>query len=493
MINHLINDMHIYDEVCLNVGDIQELKLLRLPATFHQSKAKLYSIDPCLLDIRLSPSDQLDAMSSREANNGASRPSPIARRSRGESIGSIGSSALALSSSNGSSSSLDIHQSMEAFPSFSSTETNRSKPVTLLAKKVLPRKIERPTRFNPANPGRKPQTDQHQRRTSPIRVTITSKLNPDALPFFVQQQSLSTPLPNSSIKFYEHPRFRSQQPPGQHQQPMPTNVYRTHQRFIPPRHMARNPIPPLIAKNTYPVDARFHPHPSSYKSSAGGSSIDFVVRPRELFVSGSMSRPSPPPEMIKGILSANPIRECLSVPSNTGPRLSSASLHSTNSLPYQQGHSAEPMASRRGPRTVSGTSSGSSLSVDIGPHSIVQFDSSTVGNLTTTDGQYDFEKANEEFRRYLELEQLVTRRASSGGSTGSSVDPQLEEQTSPSHSYNKEVSFFDRISCTATTGTAVGYTEMDELEKNRQTFGDDALLANSDSNDDGENDDEWRI
>jgi hypothetical protein len=63
MINHLINDMHIYDEVCLNVRDIQELKLLQLPATFHQSKVKLRAIDPCLVDIRLSQSDPFDTMS----------------------------------------------------------------------------------------------------------------------------------------------------------------------------------------------------------------------------------------------------------------------------------------------------------------------------------------------------------------------------------------------------------------------------------------------
>ncbi|CAF4737483.1 unnamed protein product, partial [Rotaria socialis] len=41
MIDHLTNDMRIYDEVCLNIRDVQELKLIRLPATFHESKAKL--------------------------------------------------------------------------------------------------------------------------------------------------------------------------------------------------------------------------------------------------------------------------------------------------------------------------------------------------------------------------------------------------------------------------------------------------------------------
>ncbi|CAF5212408.1 unnamed protein product, partial [Rotaria magnacalcarata] len=106
------------------------------------------------------------------------------------------------------------------------------------------------------------------------------------------------------------------------------------------------------------------------------------------------------------------------------------------------------------------------------------------------EGQYDFEKANEEFRRYLELEELVIRRNSPNSSNGSGPDdPTTEKQPkSRPNSYKKEISFFDRISCTATTGTAVGYTEMDETEKNLETFGDDALLMSSSLNDN-----EWTI
>jgi hypothetical protein len=182
---------------------------------------------------------------------------------------------------------------------------------------------------------------------------------------------------------------------------------------------------------------------------------------------------------------------------NNSTRRSTTSIHSTISLPYQYGSSiernqiqmqssfGEPIGSHRHQRTISGASSCSSLSVDIGPHSIVQHDSSSSNALTSFEGQYDFEKANEEFRRYLELEELVTRRTSSShGSIGSSPDDNsTQQQQSQANSYKKEISFFDRISCTATTGTAVGYTEMDETEKNLETFGDDALLMVSNSND----------
>lgn len=146
------------------------------------------------------------------------------------------------------------------------------------------------------------------------------------------------------------------------------------------------------------------------------------------------------------------------------------------------GSFGEKLGSARGQRTISGTSSASSLSVDVGPHSIVQLDSRSNNALTSPDGQYDFEKANEEFRRYLELEEMVTRRASSACSNGSHPTEE-NANASQAHSYKKEISFFDRISCTATTGTAVAYTEMDEKEKNLETFGDDALLVNGDSED----------
>ncbi|UJR27798.1 hypothetical protein I4U23_009068 [Adineta vaga] len=184
---------------------------------------------------------------------------------------------------------------------------------------------------------------------------------------------------------------------------------------------------------------------------------------------------------------------------------STTSIHSTTSLPYHYGSSidrnqrltpisfGEPIGSRRNQRTCSMASSCSSISVDIGPHSIIQFDSSSPNVLPSFDEQYDFEKANEEFRRYLELEQLVTRRTLSHCSTGSTSDinstQQQQQQQSQANSYKKEISFFDHISCTATTGTAVGYTEMDETEKNLETFGDDALLLTTSKSIDNE----WQI
>ena len=197
----------------------------------------------------------------------------------------------------------------------------------------------------------------------------------------------------------------------------------------------------------------------------------------------------------------------LTVPFNNRPRRSTASIHSTASLPYQSSSSGEfyaavtptsvgePIGARRNQRTVSGASSSSSLSVDIGPHSIVQLDSPS-NAFTSFEGQYDFEKANEEFRRYLELEELVTRRHSSLCSTISNSDDQAtsQQQQQPvtqASSYKKEVSFFDQISCTATTGTAVGYTEMDETEKNLETFGDDALRMTTTMTTGNEN--EWEI
>jgi len=188
------------------------------------------------------------------------------------------------------------------------------------------------------------------------------------------------------------------------------------------------------------------------------------------------------------------------IPRHTRTRRSTASIHSTMSLPYQYDSSrdrnqiptpisfGEPIDSRRAQRTISGASSCSSVSLDIGPHSIVQLDAPS-NALTSFNAQYDFEKANEEFRRYLELEELVTRRTSSHCSIGSHPDDNSsQQQQSLANSYKKEVSFFDRISCTATTGTAVGYTEMDETEKNLETFGDDALLMVTNSNDN-----EWEI
>lgn len=183
---------------------------------------------------------------------------------------------------------------------------------------------------------------------------------------------------------------------------------------------------------------------------------------------------------------------------NSIGRQSTTSLRSTTSLPFQYGSSNDhrqiPPAnlfgnsagSYRGQRTFSGASSGSSLSLDVAPHPLIQNDS-TSHTRPTFEAQYDFEKANEEFRRYLELEELVVRCPPT---IDNQLIPQQQQQPSksPSNSYKKQCSFFDRISCTATTGTAVGYTEIDETEKNLETFGDDALLMSSNSNDE-----EWQL
>ena len=351
MIDHLTNDMHIYEQVCLNVRDIRQLKLLRLPSTSVEFQAR--------------PRQSMESIDDR---------------------------SRILSSSEES-----VDQQIETLNQLAIGPN--SKPVTLLAKKVLPKRIER----IPVS-SRGPS----DRKASPIRVTITSKLNPDAAPFYTRQASLPSHQ-HSSLTFYEQNQFRKRN---------------SQQRFVPPRSKP----------------------PTEEKAS--------------------------PPRATNQLVPTPPMRERLSVPGSNHPRRSPTnSLRSTGSLPFQYGMDT---FDRRRPRTVSGTSSGSSFSMDIGPHSIVQFDSSS-NSLTSADGQYDFEKANEEFRRYLELEELVTRRTSSVGSFTDDVSPQ------PSNSYKREVSFFDRISCTATTGTAVGYTEMDENEKNWQTFGDDAL--GSDAND----------
>ncbi|CAF2656357.1 unnamed protein product [Rotaria sp. Silwood2] len=527
MIDHLTNDMHIYDQVCLNVRDIQELKLIRLPPTFQESKAKLRAIDPCLVDIRLSHSDEHDRMSN-ESMKEYHQLTPIARHTRRESIESNGGSVMISSSSNESSSSLgylpidknvddSFNEQIKKFSELSTATHTTSKPVTLLAKKVLPKKIPRnnlrpiltqnhenkfpSAEVNNTNIIKKSSVDNH-RKTSPIRVTITSKLNPNATPFYGQQGSVPM-IRNSSFTSNERNRFqqnsqpiissnRSQSIPNEintinrpvHQQ----NQHRTYQRFVPPRHMVIKKqlnIQPVPNSNTYSQQQQQQQQQSKHKKSSHGQ------------IPASIHQTSP--TVMDQILSTPPMRERLSVPINKHPRQSPVILHSTGSLPYQHRNSGdnsqlqmplsfgEPIGSHRSQRTVSGTSSGSSLSVDIGPHSIVQLDS-TSNALISNEGQYDFEKANEEFRRYLALEELVTRRQSSACSTESHSDDNLNLQPSHTNSYKKGISFFDRISCTATTGTAVAYTEMDEVEKNRETFGDDALLISSDSNDN-----EWLI
>lgn len=309
MIDHLTNDIRTYEQVCLNVHDIQELRLIQLPSTFHESKAKLRAIDPCLVDIRLSPSDEYETQSNRSKHDHPPR-APIARQRRGESFGSNGGSALISSSSNESSSSFGLHsgekfadesndesidEQIEKFSQLRTTNAN-SVPVTLLAKKVLPKKIERRTDVPSINPNNNIRTtfsdnretiypsarvnnqntlkkgvviNQH-RKISPIRVTITSNLNPNAVPFFTQSRNLPA-TQNPSFTFYERSRFRprlqtvvspdrSQSLPyginainyhhhnNNYHQQQQQNQHITHQRFVPPRQMAnkKNFIPTNI-------------------------------------------------------------------------------------------------------------------------------------------------------------------------------------------------------------------------------------------------------
>ncbi|CAF0819299.1 unnamed protein product [Adineta ricciae] len=492
MIDHLTNDMRIYEQVCLNVRDIQELNLIRLPATFHESQAKLRSIDPCLLDIRLSPTDEQGNQSEEYT-----QPIPITRRVRGESLGSMGGGPLASSSSNESTSSCGYRPNESCFDSFDeqcenfsrlSTSPVTQNPPTLLAKKVLAKKIERntiPSLVPETRPTDHPTILKivplnNQRKPSPIRVTITSKLNPNATPFYGQEQKRPTHQPNqnSSFKFYAHSRFqpRSQLQNRSQQGNQPVPYPHQHQRFVPPRQMAikkkfNNQTPPSVNKRPQQQQQQ-QQHQNRHKA-ASHEQIPGLMQPL-------------PSSIMDQILTRPPLRERLSVPNYNRHNQSPVNLHPTSSLPYQYGiigdsnqlqvpsSFVEPIGSHRGPRTVSGTSSASSMSIEIGPHSIAQLDSSS-NALISPDGPYDFEKANEEFRRYLELEELVTRHASSAGPTGSHANEQSNSPQSQNHSYKKEISFFDRISCTATTGTAVAYTEMDADEKNLETFGDDAL------------------
>ncbi len=294
MIDHLTNDIRTYEQVCLNVGDIQELRLIQLPSTFHESKAKLRAIDPCLVDIRLSPSDEYETKSNGSSNGQPPR-APIARQRRGESFESNGGSALISSSSNESSSSFGLRsgerfadesndesfdEKIEKFRQLTTTTNSNSKPVTLLAKKVLPKKLERrpdgpmTSSINTHTNLRPTFSDQREivhgstrvphhdtlkkgmmihpnRKQSPLRITITSKLNPNAAPFFTQQRNLPA-IQNPSFTFYGQSRFRPRLPPVVspdrsqslpyginviNNQPQPHHYHQYHQRFIPPRQM----------------------------------------------------------------------------------------------------------------------------------------------------------------------------------------------------------------------------------------------------------------
>ena len=326
MIDHLTNDIRTYEEVCLNVGDVQELRLIELPSTFHESKAKLRAIDPCLLDIRLSSSDEQETGSN---GSGHDRPThaPIARKTRGESFGSNGSSALISSSSNESSSSFgrrstdrfadesndeSIDEQIDRFRQMTLPKQPSSKPATLLAKKVLPKKIDRRAEA-PVNPSahaplrsafsdqretvyastRAPQygvtkkgaTVNPNRKQSPLRVTITSKLNPNATPFFTQQRNTPA-MPNPTLTIYDRPNFRPFLPPTvtldrsqslpyemqkvSHHHPLPPpppppqyppqqQQQHPHHRFVPPRQMA---IQKNMTRGPAPI-MKYRLHPST--------------------------------------------------------------------------------------------------------------------------------------------------------------------------------------------------------------------------------------
>ena len=286
MIEHLTKDLRQYEEVCLNVRDIHELRLIELPSTFQESKSKLRAIDPCLVDIRLSPSDQFENESSQSKINVSQySQTPGTRHQRCESIGSDGRSALISSSSNESSLSFGLHSNEkftaeesnddsidEQFDNFESFKMSpiQSKPATLLAKKVLPKKVNSSqppplrhiysdqremissssTRIANQHLAKKNSLHTQNRQASPIRVTITSKLNPNATPFFTQRQTPSA-APSPSLTFYDQNQFRprivplispdrSQSLPyGINSLNPPSTPIRSYQhpRFVPPRQM----------------------------------------------------------------------------------------------------------------------------------------------------------------------------------------------------------------------------------------------------------------
>jgi len=303
MIDHLTNDIHTYEQVCLNVRDIQELRLIQLPSTFNESKAKLRAIDPCLVDIRLSSSDEYETRSNG-SNNDQPPCAPIARQRRGESFGSTGGDPLITSSSNESSSSSGVYsieniadesndesidEQIEKFSQLTTITNLNSKPVTLLAKKVLPKKIERPSTSivntnNNLRPTMDDSTQINDQNTlkkgpmiTPVHVTITSKLNPDAAPFYTQQRNLP-PVQNSSFTFYERPRFRPRLPPvvspdRTQSVPYGRNVLNnnqqqqnSYQRFVPLRQMiAKKNITQINSTKTNSRPVRAPPPMAKYR------------------------------------------------------------------------------------------------------------------------------------------------------------------------------------------------------------------------------------
>ncbi|CAF0772685.1 unnamed protein product [Didymodactylos carnosus] len=612
MLDHLTSDFRVYDQVCLNVRDIQELKLIQMP-DFHHTKQKLRSIDPCLIDIKLSSDDQSDYFSNNQSINNTT----ITRRSPSQPTTSTWINShdlndsqsinhqlpisptndlpsLQLSSSNESSFSQGSAVADESnddsideqLNKFNKLKINSSKPVTnpisrtensatLIAKKILSRKVEKrpdpvhsPIDTNTSagrmlplkylfpdskesvygnlktapksvnNTIKKPPL-MERRKSSPIRVTITSTLNPNAPPFIVSENTNGSRKPNPnrilsqnpsypSFTFYEKRRFRPRLQPVHSPERMPYGI-NPNPRFMPPTRqiVKRNFNQQLPNRMSLHNPQQVHPSSQTINRTRQNSTPDRRyynnnTKSTTIQQQGGYSYPYPKKKAISydslepsvqqqgfpefqrqnstSVLdnqtsvphtshllfsqsNAPLIKERHSARETTAYNHSTRSLQASSSMPQTweihsaRNHLALPQSGefhRRGQRTISGTSSGSSLSCDIyiGPHSVSQVAYGQQRTDIITDdnnekaSDYDFEKANNEFRRYVELEQLVTRKT-----------PEIDSD----QLYKKELSFFDRISCAATTGTAVGYAEIPEDERNLETFGEDALLTAGES------------
>ena len=117
-------------------------------------------------------------------------------------------------------------------------------------------------------------------------MTITSKLNPNAIPFFTQQRNIPA-MQNPSFTFYERPRFRPRLQPvaspdrsqslpyglnalnnnQQHQQQQNQNNHHSRQRFVPPRQMANKKNFTISKSNTnkFKTYSIHHHHMAKYR------------------------------------------------------------------------------------------------------------------------------------------------------------------------------------------------------------------------------------
>ncbi|CAF1375747.1 unnamed protein product [Didymodactylos carnosus] len=297
MLDHLTNDFRIYDQVCLNVRDIQELKLIQMP-DFHQTKQKLRSIDPCLIDIKLSSEDQSDYLRNNDSinYNTVARLSPSQQTTSSwtnshnfDDSQSINNQLLALLTNDSSDTEQtvgvadernddSIDEQLEKFNKLKETNLNLVSPtsrtdssITLIAKKVLSKKIEKrpepvhsssdtntftgrmlPLKYlfpdskesvygnlktvsKSVNNTIKKTPITERRKSSPIRVTITSTLNPNAPPFIATKNpnrtrkstinGISSQNPNyPSFTFYEKRRFRPRFQQGHSMESIPYNT-----------------------------------------------------------------------------------------------------------------------------------------------------------------------------------------------------------------------------------------------------------------------------